>query len=115
MRNRRLPPSPASVDPIAPVGLRASTFRLGADELAVLSFPIDTAVVPVVVTESERAIGLALAHGLSNAEIAAARGRSVRTVANQVASLLRKLGAGSRAEAGARFCSTTPGPDQTED
>ncbi len=34
--------------------------------------------------------------GASNAEIAKARGRSVRTVANQVASLLRKLGVESR-------------------
>jgi DNA-binding NarL/FixJ family response regulator len=115
MRARRPPASPKNVDPIAPVGLRASTFRLGSDELAILSFPIDAAVVPEVVTESERAIGVALAQGLSNAEIAAARGRSVRTIANQVASLLCKLGVSSRTEAGARFCSATPGPDQTED
>jgi len=36
--------------------------------------------------------------GASNAEIAKARGRSVRTIANQVASLLRKLGVESRFE-----------------
>jgi DNA-binding NarL/FixJ family response regulator len=34
--------------------------------------------------------------GLSNAQIAQARGRSVRTVANQVASILRKTGAAGR-------------------
>ena len=115
MSRRRPPPAPASVDSIAPIGLRASTFRLGSDELAVLSFPIDAAAVPETVTESERAIGMALAQGRSNAEIAAARGRSVRTIANQVASLLRKLGAGSRAEVGARFCSLMLGADRTED
>jgi DNA-binding NarL/FixJ family response regulator len=106
---------PASADPIAPVDLRALTFRLGPDELAVLSFPIDRAIVPEVVTDSERAIGIALAQGLSNAEIAAVRGRSVRTIANQVASLLRKLGARSRAEVGARFCSTASARDLTEE
>jgi DNA-binding CsgD family transcriptional regulator len=36
--------------------------------------------------------------GLTNAEIARRRGTSVRTVANQVASLFRKLGVGSRLE-----------------
>lgn len=36
--------------------------------------------------------------GRSNAEIAAERRTSVRTVANQVASILRKLGVGSRYE-----------------
>lgn len=36
--------------------------------------------------------------GKSNAEIARARGTSVRTVANQVARMLKKLGAGSRFE-----------------
>lgn len=42
-----------------------------------------------------------LARGLSNGEIAAARSRSVRTVAKQVASVLKKLGAnGRRALAG---------------
>jgi DNA-binding NarL/FixJ family response regulator len=36
--------------------------------------------------------------GKSNAEIAHARGKSVRTVANRVASIVRKLGIGSRSE-----------------
>ena len=37
-----------------------------------------------------------LQHGLSNEQIAAIRSRSVRTIANQVASLLRKTKSGSR-------------------
>lgn len=41
--------------------------------------------------------------GASNAQIAAARGTSIRTIANQVASLLDKLGAESRFELIQRF------------
>jgi DNA-binding NarL/FixJ family response regulator len=40
-----------------------------------------------------------LIEGLSNSEIATARQTSVRTVANQVASILRKVGVRSRSEA----------------
>jgi DNA-binding CsgD family transcriptional regulator len=36
--------------------------------------------------------------GLSNAEVAIRRGTSPRTIANQLASVLRKLGVGSRYE-----------------
>jgi DNA-binding NarL/FixJ family response regulator len=39
-----------------------------------------------------------IARGMSNAEIARVRQTSVRTVANQVGSLLRKTGAASRIE-----------------
>jgi DNA-binding NarL/FixJ family response regulator len=39
-----------------------------------------------------------LLSGASNAEIARLRRTSVRTVANQVAAILKKLGAGSRTE-----------------
>ena len=41
--------------------------------------------------------------GRSNGEIAAARGRSVRTIANQVAAIFRKLGVGSRLELARRL------------
>ena len=49
-------------------------------------------------TPTERTILELLSQGLSNAEIARIRSRSVRTIANQVASLLRKAGAASRRE-----------------
>lgn len=45
---------------------------------------------------AERAVLAYVTRGDSNAQIAAARRTSVRTVANQVAKLLRKLGASSR-------------------
>jgi DNA-binding CsgD family transcriptional regulator len=47
-------------------------------------------------TAAEREILALLRLGLSNADIAAQRGRSVRTIANQVASLLEKTGRPSR-------------------
>jgi DNA-binding NarL/FixJ family response regulator len=50
-------------------------------------------------TPAEVAIARGLVRGLSNAEIARVRGTSVRTVANQVASLLRRLGLDSRSHA----------------
>jgi DNA-binding NarL/FixJ family response regulator len=54
-------------------------------------------------TASERAILELVVRGCSNQAIAAARSTSVRTVANQVASLLRKLGAASRYELLTRY------------
>jgi len=49
-------------------------------------------------TPSEKEILTDVARGRSNAAIARARGTSVRTVANQIAGLFRKIGASSRAE-----------------
>jgi DNA-binding NarL/FixJ family response regulator len=49
-------------------------------------------------TRAERAVLDLVQQGLSNAAIAKARRRSVRTIANQVASILRKTNAWSRRE-----------------
>jgi DNA-binding CsgD family transcriptional regulator len=54
-------------------------------------------------TAAESEIVRELIAGRANAEIARARGRSVRTIANQVASILRKLGVSSRVELAARM------------
>lgn len=51
-----------------------------------------------VLTKSEREILTLLERGMSNNEIASLRSRSVRTIANQVASLLKKTRASSRRE-----------------
>jgi DNA-binding NarL/FixJ family response regulator len=51
-----------------------------------------------VLTTAEREIARGIGAGMSNAEIAQARGTAGRTVANQVASILRKLGLSSRIE-----------------
>lgn len=47
---------------------------------------------------AEREVAALAREGLSNAEIARARGVAVRTIANQLASIFRKLGVGSRVE-----------------
>jgi DNA-binding CsgD family transcriptional regulator len=51
-----------------------------------------------LLTRAELEVASALLDGGTNQQIAAARGSSVRTVANQVASIFRKLGVGSRGE-----------------
>jgi DNA-binding NarL/FixJ family response regulator len=48
--------------------------------------------------QAEREVAGLAVLGLSNAEIGARRGTSLRTVANQLARVYRKLGVGSRAE-----------------
>ncbi len=52
----------------------------------------------IALTDAERDVLELLQHGLSNEEIASMRSRSVRTIANQVASLLRKTNSRSRRE-----------------
>lgn len=49
-------------------------------------------------TDAERDVALRVVEGQSNAAIAEARGTHVRTVANQLAALFRKLGVASRSE-----------------
>jgi DNA-binding CsgD family transcriptional regulator len=73
--------------------------RLGPDEYVALSYPVpgDEAAAALL-TLAERDVVAAVLSGSSNRAIARARGRSPRTVANQVAAVFRKLGVGSRAE-----------------
>jgi len=89
---------------LPPAGLRVSRLRLGGDELAVLSFPLGCLAFPVSFTEAERAVARAMLAGESNAQIAAARQTSLRTVDHQIASVLRKLHVRSRSEAFAGLC-----------
>jgi DNA-binding CsgD family transcriptional regulator len=72
---------------------------VGGEEVAVLSVPLPPPALPHSLSAAERAVALALLDGLTNAEIAVVRRTSVRTVANQVASLFQKLGVRSRSEA----------------
>jgi DNA-binding CsgD family transcriptional regulator len=73
--------------------------RFDGEVLAVFSFPIPPPTLPSSLSEAERDVAVAVLKGLSNTEIAASRGTASRTAANQVASLLRKLGVRSRTEA----------------
>jgi DNA-binding NarL/FixJ family response regulator len=79
-----------------PHGLTACVFEIGGERLVVLSHPITNDAEGLTPAEQEVVDG-ALA-GKSNRRIAVERGRSVRTVANQIASAFRKLGVASRSE-----------------
>jgi DNA-binding NarL/FixJ family response regulator len=71
------------------------TFMVGGDEFLVISEPVDPPP-NVSLTQTELVVAKLVAKGLSNAAIAQKRGTSERTVANQVAALLRKVGVPSR-------------------
>ena len=100
-RARRLP-SPGTQPTKPPAGPpeapRATTFGCGPDTFAILSFPIEEPPLPDTLSTAEKEVCLLLLDGATNAEVAERRRTAVRTVANQVASILRKLGADSRAE-----------------
>lgn len=82
----------------APSGLRAARLRVAGEELLLLDWPLAAAPLPAALTAAESDVGALLLAGLPNPEIARRRGTSVRTVANQVASLFTKLGVRSRLE-----------------
>jgi len=86
-----------------PPRARATTFVAGDERFVVLSYPL--ADLPGVddLSPAELEVVKAILGGMSNAEIARRRGRAVRTVANQVAAIFRKLGVGSRSELAAAF------------
>lgn len=99
-------PAPPSLDQLRrwmkqgpfrkPPGLRLEE-RQGADVL-VVSFPVRRATFGDQLTGTEAAIAHDILLGLSNAAIASKRGTAVRTIANQVASIFRKLQVRSRLE-----------------
>jgi len=78
-----------------PAELRASSVKVGDREYLLLSFPRSAT---AALTPAERHVALAALAGYSNAEIARMRGSATRTVANQIATIFRKLGVRSRAE-----------------
>jgi DNA-binding NarL/FixJ family response regulator len=71
------------------------------DEHIVFSWDISPP--PAELTSAERDVLVRLVRGESNQTIASARKTSVRTIANQVASLLRKTRAASRFDLIRRF------------
>jgi len=87
-----------------------SYFRVRGTEYAVIAVPT-APTLPASLTSAERAVVTLVIAGKTNAEIARARAVSQRTVANQVASILRKIGVGSRAALIARLAAgLPPGP-----
>lgn len=75
------------------------------DEFVLLSWPTPARAPPgdELLTPAEHEVLALVVTGATNAQVARARGTSVRTVANQMARLFDKLGAGSRYELIQRF------------
>jgi DNA-binding NarL/FixJ family response regulator len=78
--------------------VRARTFRLDGQEYLVMSFRVAPGPLPARLTAAEREVAESVARGASNAQIARERGRSVNTIAKQIASVFRKLRVHSRLE-----------------
>jgi DNA-binding CsgD family transcriptional regulator len=78
--------------------IRVTRVAVGEEELVVFSIPMGRDLRAARFTVAEEDITRRILSGDSNAQIAAARHTSVRTVANQIARLFRKLGVASRAE-----------------
>jgi DNA-binding NarL/FixJ family response regulator len=77
--------------------------EIGGQALRVLSVPIEIADRVSGLSPAELLVARDAAEGLSNNEIARRRRRSVRTIANQLASVYKKLKVSSRAELAARL------------
>jgi len=94
-------------------GVTLTPLLVGGEELLAIGIPAtDEGFDPAALglTEAEGEVARGILAGRSNAQIARARGTSLRTVANQVAALFRKLGVGSRTELAARLPALRPGP-----
>ena len=87
-------------------GLELLELQLGDHALVVLSDDGPRQRVEGL-TEAERQVALDALAGYSNQAIAERRGSKMRTVANQLAAVYRKLGVSSRAELAAKL--TTDG------
>lgn len=81
--------------------VRVTRFRHRGVRGIALSVPLPSP--PDRLTEAELEVARLAVEGLDNKSIAARRGTSVRTVANQLASVYRKLGVSSRAELAATW------------
>ena len=72
--------------------------EVNGEELLSLSYPVGRGPDLSLLTPAEREVASLVLDGLSNAAIARRRSTAVRTIANQVGSLLRKLDLSSRCE-----------------
>jgi DNA-binding NarL/FixJ family response regulator len=104
--------APAVGTPLPSSRPTLATFTLHSTQFQVLTVPLrHGSIPPDALTPAECEVAILAAAGMSNDAVAHARGTSVRTTANQMASILAKLGFGSRFElAGLPFA--TPNPDE---
>lgn len=77
--------------------------NIGGESLVVVSLPAHDPERARQLGRAELAVARDAVAGLSNAAIARRRGRSPRTIANQLSAIYRKLGISSRAELAALF------------
>lgn len=90
-----------------PAGLGVERLVVDGEELLVFSWSEKASAIAGL-TAAEREVLARVVRGESNAAIAKARKTSERTVANQVASLLRKTGARSRFDLIRRYAGVEP-------
>jgi DNA-binding CsgD family transcriptional regulator len=93
-------------------GVRHFCLEHDGEKLFVMSLPIDRSHA-IRLTRAELQVARAVARGATNAQIARIRGTSIRTVANQVASILRRLRAMSRSDAALKLALIELKPDHT--
>jgi DNA-binding NarL/FixJ family response regulator len=101
----------ASLDRLCPPeGARAHELTVGGETLLVLSYPLDERdlLADAPLSSAELEVARLAVEGLSNAQIAERRATSVRTVANQMASILQKLRLSSRRQLAARYRRSGP-------
>ncbi len=82
------------------LGVTTRRFSIDGEEYAARSFPLldEASPLPEGLTEAEQAVVRLVVLGRSNEDIAGERGTSVRTIANQLQSIYRKLKIASRLE-----------------
>ena len=89
--------------PVPPAGLTGHVLRVGREEYVMLAWPAKSGGMLQDLSPAESEVVQLAASGLSNSQIANARRKSLRTIANQLASAFRKLGIRSRLELFAIF------------
>lgn len=98
-----------------PRGLRSASFSLGENEYLVFSYPKVVLARLEGLTPAECETAFLVLWGMSNAEIARIRAVAVRTVANQLACLMRKVGVRSRLELACKLRSQScSGPSEVD-
>jgi DNA-binding NarL/FixJ family response regulator len=81
----------------------SATFSHGEARFVVVSLSLSDDASMEKLTPAERAVAALAASGWSNQAIARCRGKALRTIANQMASILKKQRVGSRYELAARL------------
>jgi DNA-binding NarL/FixJ family response regulator len=81
-----------------PPGLEATVAGRAPDERLLLRYPRPPWRLPPTLSGAEQTVVRDILDGASQRDVARSRGTSERTVANQMASVFRKIGVGSRVE-----------------